>query len=99
MARPLPVLNARSVSQPASKRLGDVRLGVWIELTTILWMTIEASVAITLGFATRSVSLQGFGMDSIVELIAAGSCSGGCWLSSGAGLSSASSTPNGVPRG
>ena len=72
MARPLPVLNARSVSQPASKRLGDVRLGVWIELTTILWMTIEASVAITVGFATRSVSLQGFGMDSIVELIAGG---------------------------
>src|SRR5260221_4443155 len=72
MARPLPVLNVRSVSQPASTRKGDVRLGVWIELVTILWMTIEASVAITVGFATRSVSLQGFGMDSIVELIAGG---------------------------
>jgi divalent metal cation (Fe/Co/Zn/Cd) transporter len=35
-------------------------------------MTIEASVAPTVGFATRSVSLQGFGMDSIVELIAGG---------------------------
>src|SRR5258708_5350706 len=33
-------------------------------------MIIEASVAITVGFATRSVSLQGFGIDSIVELIA-----------------------------
>ena len=72
MARPLPVLNAASVSQPASKRLGDVRLGIWIELVTILWMTMEASVAITVGFATRSVSLQGFGIDSIVELIAGG---------------------------
>ncbi len=49
-----------------------MRLGVWIELVTILWMTIEASVAITVGFATRSVSLQGFGIDSIVELIAGG---------------------------
>ncbi len=72
MARTLPVLNATSVSQPASTRKGDVRQGVWIELVTILWMTIEASVAITVGFATRSVSLQGFGMDSIVELIAGG---------------------------
>ncbi len=72
MARTLPVLNSMSVSQPASTRKGDVRQGVWIELVTILWMTIEASVAITVGFATRSVSLQGFGMDSIVELIAGG---------------------------
>jgi divalent metal cation (Fe/Co/Zn/Cd) transporter len=72
MARPLPVLNAAHVSQPTSPHKGDVRLGVWIELVTILWMTIEASVAITVGFATRSVSLQGFGIDSIVELIAGG---------------------------
>src|SRR5258707_819278 len=72
MARTLPVLNSMSVSQPASTRKGDVRQGVWIELVTILWMTVEASVAITVGFATRSVSLQGFGIDSIVELIAGG---------------------------
>jgi divalent metal cation (Fe/Co/Zn/Cd) transporter len=72
MARQLPVLHSASVSQPASTRKGDVRLGVWIELVTILWMTIEASVAITVGFASRSVSLQGFGIDSIVELIAGG---------------------------
>ena len=72
MARPLPVLNSAGVSQPASTHKGNVRQGVWIELVTILWMTIEASVAITVGFATRSVSLQGFGIDSIVELIAGG---------------------------
>jgi divalent metal cation (Fe/Co/Zn/Cd) transporter len=35
-------------------------------------MTIEASVALSVGFVTRSVSLQGFGLDSIVELIAGG---------------------------
>jgi hypothetical protein len=33
-------------------------------------MTTETSVAISIGFATRSVSLQGFGIDSIIELIA-----------------------------
>ena len=72
MGRQLPVLNTANVSQPSSRRISDIRQGVWIELVTILWMTIEASVAITVGFANHSVSLQGFGMDSIVELIAGG---------------------------
>jgi divalent metal cation (Fe/Co/Zn/Cd) transporter len=53
-------------------RKGDVRQGIEIELITIVWMVIEASVAISVGFATHSVSLQGFGIDSIVELIAGG---------------------------
>ncbi len=51
-------------------RTEQVRLGIWIEVVTIAWMTIEASVAIIVGFATASVSLQGFGIDSIIELIA-----------------------------
>jgi len=70
MARQLPVVGATSPLVTSSPRKEQVRLGVWIELATIVWMTIEASVAITVGFATRSVSLQGFGIDSIVELIA-----------------------------
>src|SRR6266536_571573 len=72
MARQLPVLGTTPMAQPTSTRKGDVRQGVWIELVTIVWMTIEASIAITVGFSTRSVSLQGFGIDSIVELIAGG---------------------------
>jgi divalent metal cation (Fe/Co/Zn/Cd) transporter len=76
MPRPqLPILNSTAVPQATSNQSthkGNVRLGVWIELVTIVWMIIEASVAISVGFATRSVSLQGFGIDSIVELIAGG---------------------------
>ncbi len=72
MARDLPVLGAAPVAHITSTRKGDVRQGIGIELVTILWMTIEASVAMTVGFATHSVSLQGFGIDSIVELIAGG---------------------------
>ncbi|GAC1422069.1 MAG: cation transporter [Ktedonobacteraceae bacterium] len=53
-----------------SSRMGYVRLGVWIEAVSLLWMVIEASVAIGAGFATHSVSLQGFGIDSVIELIA-----------------------------
>lgn len=67
MERPL-----TQVKEARSTRAGQVRLGVGIELVTIVWMVIEASVALSVGFATRSVSLQGFGLDSIVELIAGG---------------------------
>ena len=57
---------------PTHSRAGQLRLGVEIELVSLLWMVVEASIAITAGFATRSVSLEGFGIDSIIELIAGG---------------------------
>ena len=55
---------------PSAARAREVRLGVSIELVTVAWMTVEAAVALSVGFTTRSVSLQGFGIDSIIELIA-----------------------------
>jgi divalent metal cation (Fe/Co/Zn/Cd) transporter len=72
MARQLPVLNSTPPAWGASSRSDHVRMGIRIELVTIVWMTIEASVALIVGFATRSVSLQGFGADSMIELIAGG---------------------------
>jgi divalent metal cation (Fe/Co/Zn/Cd) transporter len=51
-------------------RAKQVRLGIWIELLTLLWMILEAGIALSTGFITHSVSLQGFGIDSIIELIA-----------------------------
>lgn len=72
MARQLPVLPSAATVVPVSIRSNQVRLGVWIELVTIVWMTIEASVALSVGLVTRSASLQGFGADSIIELIAGG---------------------------
>ncbi len=53
-----------------SSHMGQVQVGMWIEGVSLLWMVIEASFAIGIGFATRSVSLQGFGFDSVIELIA-----------------------------
>lgn len=63
MARPVEIVQT-------SSRTKQLRLGIWIELVSLLWMMIEASVALVVGYATRSVSLQGFGIDSIIELIA-----------------------------
>jgi divalent metal cation (Fe/Co/Zn/Cd) transporter len=71
MAQPIKIFNTSGEGQLRA-RTKQVRLGVWIELVTIVWMVIEASIAISVGFATRSVSLQGFGIDSIIELIAGG---------------------------
>src|SRR5260370_21560432 len=71
MAQPLKMQSTVPSIQPTS-RSRQIRLGVGIELVTIFWMTIEASVALSVGFMTRSVSLEGFGIDSIIELIAGG---------------------------
>jgi len=53
-----------------SSRTSQLRLGIWIELVTIVWMIVEAAFALVVGFATHSVSLQGFGIDSLIELLA-----------------------------
>src|SRR6266568_7708060 len=72
MARSLPVLNTSSAPPPVPSRREQVRLGIGIEVVTIVWMVIEAAIALTTGFASRSVSLEGFGIESIIELIAGG---------------------------
>jgi divalent metal cation (Fe/Co/Zn/Cd) transporter len=61
-----------SSPSPTPSRRDQIRLGIGIEIVTIVWMVIEAAVALTTGFATRSVSLEGFGIDSIIELITGG---------------------------
>ncbi|HUX86156.1 MAG TPA: cation transporter [Chloroflexota bacterium] len=46
--------------------------GLFIEAVTIVWMVIEAAVAIGIGVATRSGAALAFGIDSIIELGSAG---------------------------
>ncbi len=72
MAQPAKSVDAVNPLSIKVARAGDVRRGVWIELATIGWMLVEASVALTVGFLTHSVSLQGFGIDSIIELVSGG---------------------------
>lgn len=49
-----------------------VRKGVQIEILSILWMIVEAAVAIGAGLAAHSLALVAFGADSVIELIAGG---------------------------
>jgi divalent metal cation (Fe/Co/Zn/Cd) transporter len=53
-------------------RARAVRAGVYIEAVTVVWMTVEAVVAIGAGVAARSVLLTAFGLDSVVELVTGG---------------------------
>jgi divalent metal cation (Fe/Co/Zn/Cd) transporter len=50
-------------------RASDIRLGVRIEVITILWMVIEMVVSISAGIAAKSVLLTAFGLDSLIELV------------------------------
>lgn len=49
-----------------------VKKGVNIEIVSIIWMVIEAAVAMGSGIIAHSLSLVAFGADSIIELIAGG---------------------------
>jgi divalent metal cation (Fe/Co/Zn/Cd) transporter len=48
----------------------SVKTGVFIEVVSILWMIVEAGVAIGAGLIAHSLALVAFGADSIIELIA-----------------------------
>jgi divalent metal cation (Fe/Co/Zn/Cd) transporter len=47
-----------------------VRRGLALEIFTLLWMTVEAAVAVAAGIAASSVALIAFGVDSVIEFVA-----------------------------
>lgn len=48
-----------------------IRRGVSLEVFTLAWMTVEAAVAVGAGIAAGSVALVAFGIDSVIEFVAA----------------------------
>lgn len=52
-----------------TKRASLVRIGVWVEIFTVLWMLLEASLSIVAGLLAHSALLVAFGLDSVIELI------------------------------
>ncbi len=56
----------------SSARSRDLKVALWLTYITIAWMTIEGAAALLLGWATRSLLLEAFGIDSLVELFSAG---------------------------
>jgi hypothetical protein len=53
----------------ASPLNAALKVGVRLEVFTVVWMAFEAVLAIGAGIAARSVLLTGFGFDSVIELL------------------------------
>lgn len=63
--------DARGITGAAERR-ALVRRGLWLSYATIGYNTLEALVSILAGLLAGSVSLIGFGVDSAIEVTAAG---------------------------
>src|SRR5438270_1571651 len=64
-------LEQLAVSQPR-ERADDVRLALLLTYITLGWMTIEGAASLLLGWASKSLLLEAFGVDSVIELFSAG---------------------------
>jgi divalent metal cation (Fe/Co/Zn/Cd) transporter len=54
-----------------ASRADDVRRALLLTYITIGWMTIEGAAALLLGWASKSLLLEAFGIDSVIELFSA----------------------------
>ena len=59
-----------AISAHTGVRAGLVRRGIALEIFTLVWMTVEAAVAVAAGVAAGSVALLAFGIDSVIEFVA-----------------------------
>jgi divalent metal cation (Fe/Co/Zn/Cd) transporter len=57
--------------QTASTRASDIRRALLLTYITLGWMTIEAGASLFLGWLSKSLLLEAFGIDSLVELFSA----------------------------
>src|SRR2546423_13197571 len=53
-------------------RQRDLKLALRLTYITLAWMTIEGAASLLLGWASRSLLLEAFGIDSVVELFSGG---------------------------
>jgi divalent metal cation (Fe/Co/Zn/Cd) transporter len=63
---------ARSDGVMTAERQGDLQLALRLTYITLGWMTIEGVASLLLGWASNSLLLQAFGIDSVIELFSGG---------------------------
>jgi divalent metal cation (Fe/Co/Zn/Cd) transporter len=59
-------------TQSIRQRADDVRLALLLTYITLGWMTIEGAASLLLGWVSKSLLLEAFGIDSVIELFSAG---------------------------
>jgi len=58
--------------EPVRQRSEDIQLALLLTYITLGWMTIEGAASLLLGWASKSLLLEAFGIDSLIELFSAG---------------------------
>src|SRR5438477_12306320 len=61
----------QSAGSQTRERADDVRLALLLTYITLGWMTIEGAASLLLGWASKSLLLEAFGIDSVIELFSA----------------------------
>ena len=61
-----------SITEAGLKRAVDIRFAIILTYITLGWMTIEGGASLLLGWVTKSLLLEAFGIDSLIELFSAG---------------------------
>src|SRR5437868_10461926 len=62
---------AKAQIESVASRADAVRLASLLTYITLGWMTIEGAAALLLGWASKSLLLEAFGIDSVIELFSA----------------------------
>jgi len=57
-----------AVSHASSQQLR--RRALWLEYATLAWNVVGSAVVLTAAVSARSVALAGFGLDSLIEILA-----------------------------
>src|SRR5437588_12292012 len=64
--------NRQKETSLTASRADAVRLALLLTYITLGWMTIEGAAALLLGWASKSLLLEAFGIDSLIELFSGG---------------------------
>src|SRR5437764_1679903 len=62
---------AKAQMDSVGSRADAVRLALLLTYITLGWMTIEGAASLLLGWASKSLLLEAFGIDSVIELFSA----------------------------
>ena len=66
------MLRSPGDSVGTSSRAADIRLALLLTYITLGWMTVEGAASLLLGWASKSLLLEAFGIESVIELFSAG---------------------------
>ena len=71
MSERIEQLDLEKDEQHGRRRSDDVRLALLLTYITLGWMTIEGAASLLLGWVSKSLLLEAFGIDSVIELFSA----------------------------